>query len=92
MTIIATERGAEAERRKNATTGKRKSGGSSTGADDEAPSREEIEIRLLEAQWRLADAETEQDYSLCSKLQRDVKDLEVKWLECSCKSPFLNAC
>lgn len=48
------------------------------GSGDDGPSRQEIEIRLLEAVWRMADAEAEQDYSLCSNLQRDMKELEVR--------------
>lgn len=47
------------------------------GSGDKGVSREEIEIRLVEAQWRMADAEAEQDYSLCTRLQRDIKELEV---------------
>ena len=40
-------------------------------------SREEIEISILEAQWKLADAEAAHKFALCGKLQRDIQELEV---------------
>ena len=44
-------------------------------------SREEIEISILEAQWKLVDAEAAHKFALCSKLQRDIQELEV-WQAC----------
>lgn len=71
MTILVTERGAEAERRKNSENPPNE------GEESGMLSREEIEIRLLEAEWKLVDAEAIQNYALCSKLQREMKELEV---------------
>lgn len=41
-------------------------------------SREEVEISILETQWRLADAAENHDFNLCSRLQRDIRELEVR--------------
>ena len=45
-------------------------------------SREEIEISILEAQWKLVDAEAAHKFALCGKLQRDIQELEV-WQVCT---------
>lgn len=61
------------ERREELAAGKESGGGGADGGF----ARREIEIGLMEAQWRLADAEADQNYSLCTRLQRDIKNLEV---------------
>lgn len=43
-------------------------------------SREEVEITMLETQWRLADAAENHDFNLCSRLQREIRELEVRLL------------
>lgn len=63
------------ERREELAAGKE---GGDGGADGGA-ARREIEVRLMEAQWRMADAEADQDFSLCTRLQRDIKNLEVHY-------------
>lgn len=73
MGIVAKDMAAAAERRKAFAPRK-----GSLGLTDGGASREEIEIRLLEAKWRMAEAEVEQDYSLCSRLQRNIKELEAR--------------
>lgn len=61
------------ERRKEVAAGKEGGGGVDGGY-----ARRETEVRLMEARWRMADAEADQDFSLCTRLQRDIKNLEVR--------------
>lgn len=63
----------EVEKRKAS----REKEGKQKGGDD---SREEVEISILETQWRLADAAENHDFNLCSRLQRDIRELEVRLL------------
>lgn len=75
LRIVAKAMKEKDERRKElAAAGNGKGGG---GGKDGGFARQEIEVRLMEAQWRMADAEADQDFSLCSRLQRDIKALEV---------------
>lgn len=68
MSVFAKAQAEAAERRKSLGAGQGGEGG---------VSREDIEISIIEAQWKMADAELEQDYALCSRLQRNMKELEV---------------
>lgn len=76
LKIVAKAMKERQERREELAAGKE----SGRGGADGGFARREIEIRLTEAQWRMADAEADQDYSLCTRLQRDIKNLEV----CGC--------
>lgn len=70
--IVAQSMKDREERRKELAAGKKGGGGVDGGY-----ARQEIEVRLMEARWRMADAEADQDFSLCTRLQRDIKNLEV---------------
>ncbi|CAB1106500.1 unnamed protein product [Ectocarpus sp. CCAP 1310/34] len=75
LKIVATSMKERDERRKElAADG---NGGGAIGADG-GPARQEVEVRLMEAGWRMADAEAEQNYAVCTRLQREIKNLEAQ--------------
>lgn len=78
LRIVATSMKERDERRKELAAGG--NGGGAIGADG-GPARQEVEVRLMEAGWRMADAEAEQNYAVCTRLQREIKNLEVR---CCC--------
>jgi len=78
LRIVARAMKERQQRREELAAGKE---GGDGGADGGA-ARREIEVRLMEAQWRMADAEADQDFSLCTRLQRDIKNLEVRACRC----------
>lgn len=84
MDILAKEKVAEAARRSRSLNGGGGGGGGSEAGNEGGVSREEVEVGILAAQWSMADAEAEQDYTLCSRLQREIKGLEVIFCFCFC--------
>lgn len=71
MDTLLKEKKEAAERRKSMGINFRSRG------DDGNTTREDVEIRMVDTQWRLADAEQEQDFATCTRLQRNIKELEV---------------
>ncbi|CAN0160389.1 unnamed protein product, partial [Ectocarpus sp. 6 AP-2014] len=75
LRIVATSMKERDERRKELAAGG--NGGGAIGADG-GSARQEVEVRLMEAGWRMADAEAEQNYAVCTRLQREIKNLEAQ--------------